>query len=108
MPPPTTSRSDRCPTCGRRKKRSTDANARYWSLLYRIADQYRPDGQQFSAETWHLQARKYWLGCTDMKLPTGEVLSIPHSTAELSVEEFSDYMTQVEEWANNRGVFLDE
>jgi hypothetical protein len=35
-------------------------------------------------------------------------MSIPRSTADLSVDEFSDYMTAVEAWANARGVWLDE
>jgi hypothetical protein len=104
----TTSRSSRCPTCGRRRKRTTDANARYWLLLHKIADQYKPDGQQFGPQTWHLQCRKHWLGCDDATLPTGETMSIPRSTADLSVDEFSDYMTAVEAWANARGVWLDE
>jgi hypothetical protein len=104
----TISRSSRCPTCGRRRKRTTDANARYWLLLHKISDEYRPDGQQFSAKTWHLQCRKHWLGCDDATLPTGETMSIPRSTADLSVDEFSDYMTAVEAWANARGVWLDE
>lgn len=105
---PATSPSDRCPTCGRKKKRSTDANARYWSLLFKIADQYKPDGQQFSAETWHLQCKAYWLGKVDVTLPDGSVVVSPKSTADLSVDEFSDYMTKVEAWAASRDVYLDE
>jgi hypothetical protein len=77
-------------------------------LLFKIADQYRPDGKQYSADVWHLQCRKYWLGCTDATLPSGDVLAIPNSTADLSVDEFSDYMTKVEAWAASRDVFLDE
>jgi hypothetical protein len=63
----------------------------------------------FGPQTWHLQCRKHWLGCDDATLPTGETMSIPRSTADLSVDEFSDYMTAVEAWANaRRNVYLDE
>jgi hypothetical protein len=35
-------------------------------------------------------------------------LTEPNSSAEEDTPEFSDYMTAVEAWAAERGVFLDE
>jgi len=104
----TTSRSDRCPACGKRETRSNDANRRYWQLVCRVSENYAPDGQHFSPETWHEQFKRHWLGKRDFRLPSGEVITVTKSTADLDPGPFSDYMTQVEQWANSRGVFLDE
>lgn len=100
--------SDRCPKCGRRPKRSSEQSRRYWKLVYRVADEYLPDGQRFSARVWHEQFKAYWLGCDEMALPDGRTMVIPKSTADLSVDEFSDFMTAVESWAASRNVFLED
>lgn len=100
--------TERCKTCGRTKKRSSEANRRYWLLLHMIADKVKPDGQEYSAETWHTWAKMRWLGADDVRLPNGKVVAIPKSSAELDTEAFHDYVYQVEEWALDRGVTLDE
>lgn len=104
----TTSHSDRCPTCHRRRTRTTNANARYWLLLHAIADGIRPGGQSYSADQWHVYCKSRWLGCYDVALPNGKTLTLPRSTAGLSVDEFNDYMGRVEAWAGERDVWLEE
>lgn len=99
-------KSDRCPTCKRRIRRSTEANRRYWALLHAMAEKIHPAQQIFSADQWHLWARSKFLGCDDVKLPSGKVLTIPKSTADLDVAEFNAYMEQVEAFAAERGCFL--
>ena len=101
-----TSHSDRCPSCGRKQRRSPPANAYYWSLLHEIAEKVQPSGEAYSADTWHQYAKSRWLGADDMKLPNGKTLTMPRSTANLSVDEFNDYVTKVEAWAAERGVYL--
>lgn len=101
-------RIDRCPTCHRKYKRSNEQNRRYWLLLHAMADKLKPGGRIFSADTFHVWARSKWLGCTDHVLPNGRSLSIPKSTRDLDVAEFNEYMTEVEAWANDRGVFLED
>lgn len=96
----------RCPTCHRLHKRSHAANARYWLLLHAIAEQVRPGGKVYSADQWHHYAKSRWLGCDDMALPNGKVLTIPRSTANLDVAEFGEYMEKVEAWAAERDVWL--
>ncbi len=96
----------KCPTCGRRPKRSTQANRHYWLLVHVIAA--KSNSGAFSADTWHLYFRKTFLGATDAALPNRQVLTIPHSTADLSVDEFSDYVGKVEAWAAEQGIYLDE
>lgn len=65
-------------------------------------------GQTFSAETWHQYAKSKWIGCDDMKLPNGKTLTVPKSSADLDTAAFGDYMTAVESWAAELGVYLDD
>lgn len=99
---------DRCPTCKRKVRRSNAANAHYWLLLHMVADKLKPNGEQYSAETWHHWAKLKWLGGDDVKLPNGKVIVVPKSSAELGKDEFHEYVFQVESWANEHGVYLDE
>ena len=99
---------DRCPTCKRRIRRSSEANRRYWLVLHTVAEQIKPEGQQYSAETWHNYFKMRFIGAEDFKLPNGKVIVMPKSSAELDKGEFHEYAEQVELWANARGVYLDE
>ena len=99
---------DRCTKCGRRQKRSSEANRRYWLLLHLLADKLKPDGVQYSAETYHIYYKMKFLGADDVKLPNGKVIAVPKSSAELDKAEFHEYAFMVEQDANERGVFLDE
>ncbi len=114
----------KCPTCGRRPKRSTQANRHYWLLVHVIADKARPKDENgvaraYSADAWHINFRQTFLGATDYILPIAldpgkpallqkTTITIPHSTADLSVDEFSDYVGRVEAWAAEQGIYLDE
>ena len=100
--------SKRCPKCGRTLKRSNEANRRYWLLLHLIAGKVKPEGQEYSAETWHHYFKMKHLGADDVKLPNGKVVAVPKSSAELSTDKFHEYAFEVEAWANERGVHLDE
>lgn len=105
---PSAGRATRCPGCGRKHKRTHQANARYWLLLHTIAEKVKPNGEAFSAEAFHTYFKSRYLGCDDMKLPNGKTLPIPHSSADLDTAEFNTYMEQVEAWAAERDVYLDE
>lgn len=99
---------DRCPTCHRKHKRSSQANRLYWSLLYKMADTLKPGGQHYSAEHFHLYYRGRFLGCDDYSLPNGKTMTVARSTANLDVTEFNEYLTQVEADAAERGIYLEE
>ena len=99
-------RVDRCPTCRRRIKRSTQANRLYWLLLHETAERVKPGGQSYGAEVWHTWAKSRFLGCDDVTLPSGKTMTIPKSSADLDVSEFADYVDKVEDWAAERGIFL--
>ena len=105
---PSAGTATRCPTCGRKYKRSTQANARYWLLLHLLSERLPVQGKTFSAETWHEYAKQRWIGCDDITLPNGKVVARGRSSAELDTAAFNDYMTQVEAWANEKGVYMDE
>lgn len=102
-----TSPSERCPTCGRKAKRSTGANSLYWLLLHELADNCKPGGMSYSAETWHIYFKKRYIGHDEVVLPNRQTLLIPRSTAKLDAAEFSDYFERVQAWAAERGVYLD-
>ena len=98
----------RCPTCGRRKTRSNNANARLWLLYHKMSDKLKPQGNAYTAETWHEYCKSRFLGMDDVKLPNGKVIHKAKSSADLSTEEFSEFMAAVESWAMEHGVYLDE
>jgi len=101
-------RVDRCPVCKRRTTRSSESNRRYWALLHVLAEEVKPAGVAYSADQWHTYCKSRFLGCDDMTLPNGKTLTIPKSTANLDTGAFNDYMTEVEAWANERGVYLED
>ena len=98
----------RCPACGRKEIRSSEANRRHWAILHLIAEKVKPEGVEYSAETWHLYFKKKLLGNVETKLPNGKIIQVPQTTTVLDTSQFHDFATQVEAWANNRGVFLPE
>ena len=97
---------DRCPTCHRRKRRSNEANARYWLLLHTRAE-VPVNGKLFSADQWHLYYKTRYLGADDFKLPNGKVITIPRSTADLDTPEFNEYMEKVEAHMAEHDVYLE-
>lgn len=101
-------RIDRCPACGQRKRRSNEANARYWVLLHVIAEKLTPENVRYSADVWHCYFKSRFLGCIDITLPNGKTLPQPNSTASLDVAAFADYMTKVEAWAHEHDCWLED
>jgi hypothetical protein len=83
-------------TVGKRK-RTAPQNKRYWGkgVLAQIAAQAAPNGRLYSAETWHEQFKRQFIGVVE--LPSGEVVG--KSSTGLSTTEFSDFCSQVEAYA---------
>jgi hypothetical protein len=73
-----------------------------------MSDKLRPDGKVYSPEQYHLYAKQRFLGCRDLELPGGKVLTIPNSSADLDIDEFNEFMQAVETMAAEHGVWLDE
>lgn len=98
---------DRCPLCKRRKTRSNPANARYWLLLHMLADKLKPDGKVYTPEIYHEYFKSRFIGVDEIVLPNKKVIHRVKSSAELDVSQFAEYMEQVEQFAAERGVYLD-
>lgn len=79
------------------KKRSKPQNRRYWGrgVLAQIAEQATVNGRLFSAETWHEQMKRQFIGVEE--LPNGEVIG--KSSTKLTTAEFCDFCDQVEAFA---------
>lgn len=89
-------------------RRNTEQNRMYWSLVHLVAEKIKPNGQTFSPDSWHLFLKSRFLGCDDERLPNGKVLTIPKSSADLDVAEFSAFLDQVQAWAAERDVYLED
>lgn len=100
--------TDRCPTCRRKVKRTNEANRYLWLLLHTIAEKITPNGEQYSAEAFHEYFKQRLLGAEEIKMPNGKVWLRSHSTADLDKSEFQDYVQQIEAWAAERGVYVDD
>ena len=98
----------RCPTCGRRQRRSSEQNKLLWVLLHEISESIKPMGQQHSAESWLMYFKSKFLGADDIRLPDGKVVVRPFSSSELDKPEFADFLDQIQAWAAERGIVLAE
>jgi len=80
-----------------RKKRTKLQNRRYWGngVLAQIAQQAAVNGRLYSAEVWHEQFKRQFIGVEE--LPNGQVIG--KSSTGLTTVEFSDFCTQVEAFA---------
>lgn len=85
------------------ERRRSIQNRRYWAVLNEIADQLGYDD-----ETWHHYFARRFIGVKDVRLPDGEIIHVGQSTTELSVGEFTDYMTSIEAWAVEKGVIFND
>lgn len=83
-------------TCALRK-RTPKQNKRYWGkgVLAQIAAQATVGGRLYSAENWHEQFKRQFIGVEE--LPSGEVIG--KSSKDLTTTEFSEFCTQVEAYA---------
>lgn len=82
-----------------KRKRTKPQNRRYWGrgVLAQIAEQAVVNGRMYSANTWHEQFKRQFIGV--IELPNGEVVGM--SSADLKTDEFSLFCTKVEAYAAN-------
>lgn len=105
--------TQRCPTCGQKKKRSVEQNSRYWKLVRLMASV----SQDFSAETFHEYFADKFLPKLEVTLPDYTTKLVRISTANLPMHpdlenpdaaNWDDYTMQVERWCADRGVYLQD
>lgn len=87
-------------------KRTGAQNRIYWALLNMIADQLKVKGVVYNAATWNEYLKQRYLGCNDITLPNGKVLTMPVSTTTLTKEEFAEYFEKCMAWAAEHSVVL--
>jgi len=79
----------------RKPSRSLEQNALYWSSVHEIAESVWLDGRKFTPMVWHRYFKERFLPGRIIELPYGQITEAEPSTAELTVEEFSDFIEQV-------------
>jgi hypothetical protein len=92
-------------------RRSNEANARYWALLHEISEKVKVNNKQqryYPVNVWHEYFKSRFIGCDEMMLPNRHSLILPISTTTLDKAQFGNYMTQVEAWAAERGIYLED
>ena len=98
-----------CPTCGQRKRRSLPQNARLHAIFMRVSENVRSKDNEFhSPMWWKTMMKAQWLGFMEFRKPDGQVIQVLKSTADLDVAELNDFMTQVEAFAAQKGIYLDD
>ena len=80
-------------------KRTKEQNNRYWAMLFEVSAVVWLDGKRYSDECWHEYFKRTFIGCEE--LPGGGLVGI--STTTLTVEQFANYMTQIEHWCAENG-----
>lgn len=98
---------DRCPTCGRRHKRSTQANARYWALVA-LCIPFVYNGRRWSKREWHEYFKDLYLEPVVITLPDGRRKVVDPESSDLDTPEFNDFMTKVEIWCGEHNLYLEE
>jgi NinB protein len=79
------------------RTRTSQQNRRYWGagVLAQVAEQAMVNGRLYSAEIWHEQFKRMFLGFDE--LPNGEVIA--KSSKGLTTVEFCLFCVQVESYA---------
>ena len=81
----------------RKMKRTPAQNRRYWGqgVLAQVAAQATVNGRLYSADVWHEQFKRQFIGVEE--LPNGQVIG--KSSTKLTTSEFCAFSDQVEAWA---------
>ncbi len=99
----------RCTACGQIKKRSGEQNRRLHKLFTELAANVQAkDGLYHPAAWWKVMCKDRWLGYDEYAKPDGTTIYKLRETSGLDVAELNEFMREVELFANQRGVYLDE
>jgi hypothetical protein len=91
----------------KKPKRSLEQNRLYWAILNDISEQVVP-GKAYEPSIWHEYLRALFLPDKMVELPDGSVKMLEPSTAELRLNEFSEYVEKVVKWAIEHEVRLSD
>jgi hypothetical protein len=79
-----------------KETRSQRQNRRHFGIITEISKAAWVDGQQFSKKAWHEHFAQKYAPMEEIRLPSGELLLVRKSTAEMDVDEFNKFMMQIE------------
>lgn len=91
----------------KKPKRSLEQNRLYWAILNDISEQVVP-GKAYEPSIWHEYLRTLFLPERMVELPDGSIKMLEPSTAELRLDEFSEYVDKVTKWAVEHEVRLSD
>ena len=99
----------RCPTCGNVPRRSLPQNNRLHLLFQAISEKVlASDGLLHHAQWWKVVMKDRWLGYNETPRSDGTIIYSLRGTADLSVEELNTFMDQVERFAAERSIYLQD
>ena len=98
---------DRCPSCGRKKVRTTQANRRYFALVSQCVT-FTFNGQRWSKKQWHEMFKDMFIDPLVIDLPNGKRAVRDPESSDLDIDQFNVFMDKVEAWCGERGIFLPE
>ena len=99
----------RCPTCGQVPRRTLPQNARLHKLFTELAANVKAkDGLYHPHQWWKVMCKDRWLGYDEFVRPDGSTITVMKSTANCTVEELTEFMNEVEKYAAERGVWLQD
>lgn len=87
---------------GEKEQRRNSQNRLYWQVLTEISEQLGHG----TDEVWHEYFKRKFLGVKEVILPDGQIHYAGLSSADLTVGDFTDYITSIEAWATERGVIF--
>lgn len=100
----------RCPSCGRPSPVTLQQRRRYWKIMQRLQrDAVAQDGRYCDNKIWDQHVRGELLGFEQVRLATGQLVYEPISSKSMEDNaEYSAFLTEVEQYANSLGAYLDE
>jgi hypothetical protein len=102
--------TDKCPTCGQRKRRTVPQNSRYFALVRAFAGKVG-----YSTEVVHEYFKRKFLPMVEVEFPDWTTRLLPTSTSKLPMHRgpdggpnWDDYTMEVEVFCAENGVYLEE
>ena len=89
-----------------RTKRSQAQNRLYWKWLSEIAQQIEVEGKKLNKDEWHHLCGMKFIGVKIIKIGGKEYPMPLKSTTKLKVNEFCNYLTQIEAHFLEKGAAL--
>ena len=89
--------------------RTLEQNSFLWVLLTEIADRIPDeDGVIHSPEIWHHFFRIQFGFVENTITLNGQDTPVPKSSTKMTIKEMNDYLTQIQVWAAEEDIYLDE